>query len=257
LPIKVNEQIIGVFNVGFTRPGAVKEDTARLYIALVQRAALSIENMQLFEKTKELAVIEERNRVARDLHDSAKQKAFAALAQLGAVSGILKTDPSHAWTHLGEAENLVYEVIQELTFLIQEMYPMALKEKGLATTLREYVFEWENRNGVMINLDIQNARRMPLETEQAMYRMIQEALANVARHSQADQVEVSLVYNSENIELTVEDNGLGFNSNHRSGGMGLRIIKERAETIGGQACIESAPGQGTKIMITAPLNGHV
>jgi ligand-binding sensor domain-containing protein/signal transduction histidine kinase len=257
LPINVDGQIIGVFNVGFTRPEAIVEDTVRLFTALVQRAALSIENMQLFEKTKELAVIEERNRVARDLHDSAKQKAFAALAQLGAVSGILKTDPSHAWSHLGEAENLVYEVIQELTFLIQEMYPMALKEKGLATTLREYVFEWENRNGVMINLVIQNARRMPLEMEQAMYRMIQESLANVARHSQADKVDVSLIYNPDNIELTVEDNGLGFNSNNRSGGMGLRIIKERAETIGGHAYVESAPGLGTKIMITAPLNGHI
>jgi signal transduction histidine kinase len=98
---------------------------------------------------------------------------------------------------------------------------------------------------------------MPLEMEQSMYRMIQEALANVARHSQADQVNVSLLYNSDSIELTVEDNGRGFNSDHRSGGMGLRIIKERAETIGGQACIESALGQGTKIMITAPLNGHL
>ena len=202
-------------------------------------------------------MIEERNRVARDLHDSAKQKAFAALAQLGAVSGILKNDPNSAWSHLGEAENLVYEVIQELTFLIQEMYPMALKEKGLATTLREYVFEWENRNGVMINLVIQNARRMPLETEQAVYRMIQEALANVARHSQADQVDVSLVYAPDCIALTVEDNGCGFNSNHKSGGMGLRIIRERAEAIGGQACVESVLGQGTKVMITAPLNGHV
>jgi ligand-binding sensor domain-containing protein/signal transduction histidine kinase len=257
LPIKVNDQTLGVFNVGFTRPGAITEDTARLYTALVQRAALSVENMQLFEQTKELAVIEERNRVARDLHDSAKQKAFAALAQLGAVSGILKRDPSNAWSHLSEAENLVYEVIQELTFLIQEMYPMALKEKGLATTLREYVFEWENRNGVMINLAIQNAQRMPLETEQAIYRMIQEALANVARHSQADAVNVSLVYNSETVTLTVEDNGLGFDAKHKAGGMGLRIINERAKSIGGQACVESEAGKGTKIMITAPLNGHV
>jgi len=257
LPIKVNEQTIGVFNVAFTRPGAITEDTARLFTALVQRAALSIENMQLFEQTKELAVIEERNRVARDLHDSAKQKAFAALAQLGAVSGILKSDPSNAWSHLGEAENLVYEVIQELTFLIQEMYPMALKEKGLATTLREYIFEWENRNGVMINLVIQNAQRMPLETEQAIYRMIQEALANVARHSQADQVNVSLIYNSESVAVTVEDNGLGFDAKTKASGMGLRIINERAESIGGRACIESEAGHGTKVVITAPLNGHL
>ena len=256
LPIKVNEQTIGVFNICFTRPGAVTGDTARLFTALVQRAALSVENMQLFEQTKELAVVEERNRVARDLHDSAKQKAFAALAQLGAVNGILKKDPSNVWSHLMEAENLVYEVIQELTFLIQEMYPMALKEKGLATTLREYIFEWENRNGVMINLVIKNARRMDLEMEQAIYRMIQEALANVARHSQSDKVDVLLIYTPDAVTVTVEDNGLGFDAKHKSGGMGLRIIDERAESIGGQACIESKPGIGTKVVITAPMNGR-
>jgi signal transduction histidine kinase len=248
--------VIGVFNVGFTQPGAITGDTVRLFTALIQRAALSVENMELFEQTRELAVVEERNRVARDLHDSAKQKAFAALAQIGAVNGILKKDPENVWSHLLEAENLVYEVIQELTFLIQEMYPMALKEKGLATTLREYVFEWENRNGIMISLDIQNAHRMDLENEQAIYRMIQEALANVARHSKSDQVEVSLVYNNDNVAVTVQDNGLGFDSNRRSGGMGLRIIKERAESIGGQACIESEPNFGTKVSITIPFNGH-
>ena len=256
LPIKVNDQTIGVFNISFTRPGAITEDTARLFTALVQRAALSVENMQLFEQTKELAVVEERNRVARDLHDSAKQKAFAALAQLGAVNGILKKDPENAGAHLMEAENLVYEVIQELTFLIQEMYPMALKEKGLATTLREYVFEWENRNGVMINLNIRDPRRLDLEMEQAIYRMIQEALANVARHSRSDQVAVSLVYEADCVAVTVEDNGQGFDVEHKSGGMGLRIIEERAESIGGRAYIESQQGVGTKIVITAPLNGH-
>ena len=256
LPIKVNDQTIGVFNIGFTRPGAITGDTARLFNALVQRAALSVENMQLFEQTKELAVVEERNRVARDLHDSAKQKAFAALAQLGAVNGILKKDPASAWSHLTEAENLVYEVIQELTFLIQEMYPMALKEKGLATTLREYVFEWENRNGIMIDLDIRNPRRLDLEMEQAIYRMTQEALANVARHSQCDKVDVSLNYNDDCVSVTVEDNGCGFDVSNKSGGMGLRIIEERAESIGGEAYIESQQGVGTKIVITAPLNGH-
>jgi ligand-binding sensor domain-containing protein len=90
----------------------------------------------LFEKTKELAIIEERNRLARDLHDSAKQKAFAALAQLGAVRSMMDQQITLAKSHLDEVEDLVYEVIQELTFLIQEMYPMALKEKGLITILR-------------------------------------------------------------------------------------------------------------------------
>jgi len=255
VPIVVEEQIVGVFNAGFTRPNAITGDTVRLFTALVQRAALSIDNMQLFEQTKELAVIEERNRVARDLHDSAKQKAFAALAQLGTVSGIFTRDPENAQFHLGEAENLVYEVIQELTFLIQEMYPMALKEKGLATTLREYVFEWENRNGVMIDLEIKNPKRMKLETEQALYRMIQESLANVARHSQAKDVNVSLTFNKQTVQLIVADNGVGFDVKHKATGIGLRTIKERAESIGGNLQIESQPGQGTKLTITSPFNG--
>jgi len=86
--------------------------------------------------------------------------------------------------------------------------------------------------------------------------MIQEALANVARHSQSDQVAVSLVYNTDIVAVTVEDNGVGFDARQRSGGMGLGIIEERAESIGGQACIESQPGVGTRVVITAPLNGH-
>ncbi len=255
VPIIVEEQIIGVFNAGFTRPNAITGDTVRLFTALIQRAALSIENMQLFEQTKELAVIEERNRVARDLHDSAKQKAFAALAQLGTVSGIFTRDPENAQFHLNEAENLVYEVIQELTFLIQEMYPMALKEKGLATTLREYVFEWENRNGVMIDLVIKNPKRMKLETEQAIYRMIQESLANVARHSRANDVDVSLIFNKQTVQLIVADNGVGFDVNHKANGIGLRTIKERVDSIGGNLLIESQPGRGTKLTITTPFNG--
>ena len=141
--------------------------------------------MELFEQTKDLAVMEERNRLARDLHDSAKQKAFAALAQLGNGTRHFKWK----WKFrlhciLSEAENLVSDVIQELTFLVQEIYPIALQEKGLATTLREYIFEWENRNDITVKLVIRNERRLPLEVEQAIYRVTQEALANVARHSQ-------------------------------------------------------------------------
>ena len=87
--------------------------------------------------------------------------------------------------HLGEAENLVYEVIQELTFLIQEMYPIALKDKGLSNALREYVFEWETRNDIRVNLLIEGESNLRLEIEQAIYRIIQESLANIARHSHA------------------------------------------------------------------------
>ena len=254
LPIVVDTHTVGVFNVAFTRPGAINEDIVRLFTALVQRASLSIANMQLFEQTKDLAVMEERNRLARDLHDSAKQKAFAALAQLGTANGILsQLNPVNIRSHLNEAENLVYEVIQELTFLIQEIYPIALQEKGLPTTLREYIFEWETRNDIPVNLVIRGETPLELGTEQAIYRITQETLANIARHSAATRVEVSLIYHPDQLEVAVEDNGRGFDVNQKIRGMGLRSIRERAASIRGSLQIQSEPGQGTRVLIQVPI----
>ena len=254
-PIIVDGKVIAIFNVAYTRPNALNDDAIRLFTALVNRASLSIANMELFEQTKDLAVMEERNRLARDLHDSAKQKAFAALAQLGTANGILKSKPDEVKPHLIEAETLVYEVIQELTFLIQEIYPIALQEKGLPITLREYIFEWENRNDTEVKLTMLNERPLPLKTEQAIYRIIQEALANVARHSKAKRVDVSLVYNMDSLQVLIADDGRGFDMNQKAKGMGFRSMRERIGSIRGTIQIQSAPGQGTRLIAQLPIKG--
>ena len=251
-PIVVDGKVVAIFHVAYTRPNALTKDSARLFTALVNRAALSIANMELFEQTKDLAVMEERNRLARDLHDSAKQKAFAALAQLGTVNGMSRNLPQELSPHLSEAETLIYEVIQELSFLIQEIYPIALQEKGLQTTLREYVFEWEHRNDAVVNLNIQNGRDLPLETEQAVYRVIQEALANIARHSKAKRADISLVYNHEVLQVMIADDGCGFDMQQKAKGMGFRSMRERISSIRGTLQVQSAPGQGTRLIIQIP-----
>ena len=254
LPILVDQKVVAVLNLNFTREMPfLADDSLRLLSALINRAAISIANMQLFEQTKDLAVMEERNRLARDLHDSAKQKAFAALAQIGTARGILNGTGEIVSPYLNEAENLVSDVIQELTFLVQEIYPIALQEKGLAATLREYIFEWENRCDAQINFTMRNEHPLPLEIEQALYRISQEALANVARHSQAHQVELSLVYNTDSIQLSISDDGQGFDMNAKPYGMGLRSIRERVGTIHGSAQIQSTPGQGTRILVQVPI----
>jgi ligand-binding sensor domain-containing protein/signal transduction histidine kinase len=253
LPIVVDHRVVAVFNVAFTRPDFIGEDTIRLFSALADRASLSIANMELFEQTKDLAVMEERSRLARDLHDSAKQKAFAALAQLGTARGILNGNGNVATLHLDQAENLVSDVIQELTFLVQEIYPIALQEKGLATVLREYIFEWENRNDSTAKLVIRNERRLPLEVEQAIYRVTQESLANVARHSNASRVDIALVYNADSVQLSLSDDGCGFDASVKSQGMGLRSIRERVSSVHGTVQIQSAPGHGTRILVQVPV----
>jgi len=252
-PIKVDARVVALFTVAHTSPKALTKDSIRLFTALVNRASLSIANMDLFEQTRDLAVMEERNRLARDLHDSAKQKAFAALAQLGTVNGMTKAVPSEATPHLSEAETLVYEVIQELNFLIQEIYPIALQEKGLATTLREYVFEWENRNDAVVHLEIEHERGLPLDLEQAVYRVIQEALANISRHSRAQRVDISLVYSQNLLYVSITDNGCGFDVTQKAKGLGFRSMRERIGSVRGTFQLNSTIQKGTQIVVEIPL----
>jgi signal transduction histidine kinase len=192
--------------------------------------------------------------LARELHDSAKQKAFAALAQLGTANGLFKKKPKAAWNHLVEAENLVYEVIEELTFLIQEMYPVALKEKGLPATLREYVFEWEGRTDIQADVRINDERRLSLDIEQAIYRVIQEALSNVSRHSRAKHVEVVLSYEKDMMVVIIADNGCGFDREAKLAGVGLRSMRERIESLGGLVEIDSLPDCGTRLTVHLPIH---
>jgi NarL family two-component system sensor histidine kinase LiaS len=139
-----------------------------------------------------------------------------------------------------------------LTFLVQEIYPIALQEKGLPAVMREYAFEWETRNEIKVNLALQNERRLPLGIEQAIYRVTQESLANIARHSNAKRVDISLMYNGGSLQLAVADDGCGFDMNSKGHGLGLRSIRERVGSVHGTVQIQSAPGAGTRIIVQVP-----
>ncbi len=256
IPIKIQNTILGIFCVGSAQLGEFDEDRQRLFVSLVQRAALSVENIQLFDQTKYLAVLEERNRLARELHDSAKQKAFAALAQLGTAKRLVKEDQEGVKKYVAEAENIVSEVIRDLTTLIQELYPKDLKEKGLATSLRNYAYEWETRSAIHLNLIIAGERALPLEMEQALSRIVHEGLSNIARHSQATQADIGIVYHEDEIEIQISDNGQGFDLQQPGSGLGLRLIQDRTGAIGGQVVIRSGPGQGTQLTIRVPVQAR-
>jgi NarL family two-component system sensor histidine kinase LiaS len=132
------------------------------------------------------------------------------------------------------------------------MYPIALKDKGLSNALREYVFEWETRNDIRVNLLIEGESNLRLEIEQAIYRIIQESLANIARHSHASKVEFSVKYNLENVEVNICDNGQGFDLDQKPNGIGLRSMRERAKSVGGTLEIKCSNGNGTRVIIKIP-----
>lgn len=239
----------GNFNVFVDDPSG--DELGRLAQGLNHMAA-QLEN--LLEERHQMSVMEERNRLARDLHDSVKQQAFAASAQLGAARAQFHPDPVEAEEHLVEAEKLLNDVRQELTDLIRELHPFALQGRGLATAVREYALDCSNQTGIDINVLIQNERPLPLEIEQALFRIVQGALANVARHSQADRAEIRLVYGMEELTLTISDNGHGFDTTKQHHGLGLRSMNERAEMINGKLLVQSALGRGTRVRIISPYH---
>lgn len=213
--------------------------------------AVRMEN--LLEERQEISVMEERNRLARELHDSVKQQTFAASAQLAAGRSRLNKADSSAEENLREAEKLIDTVRRELTDLIHELRPANLQGKGLANAVRKYAGELETQMDIPVTVRIQGERTIPLEIEQTVFRIIQGAMSNVARHSRAAQAEIRMVYQEDHLLITISDDGVGFVPGTQSYSIGLKSMQERAELISGRIEVRSRPGEGTLIKVRAPI----
>jgi NarL family two-component system sensor histidine kinase LiaS len=204
---------------------------------------------QLIETRRELVVVDERNRLARELHDSAKQQAFAAAAQISAAKAQITKDSEKAAQHIEEAEHLIYDLRQELTSLIQELRPAALQGKGLYQAVNEYGEDWARQNDIEFEVLSQAEQELPWELELTIFRIIQGALSNTARHSRASKVEIVLQYASDAFACTIRDDGIGFMVEQKVRGFGLRSMHDRAAALGGTVSVTSTPGTGTEVVI--------
>jgi NarL family two-component system sensor histidine kinase LiaS len=203
----------------------------------------------LLETRQQLATLEERNRLARDLHDSVKQQVFAISMQIAATRVLLTRDVEAASERLNKAETLVKQAQQELTSLIRELRPVALEGKGLVAALRELVPQWSQQSDIVANLRVEGAQTLPVMVEEALFRVAQEALSNIARHSKASLVQITLSMTGETVTLSVHDNGQGFDPAHlERRGVGLHSMQERMKALGGDLKLESAPDQGTLVV---------
>jgi signal transduction histidine kinase len=206
----------------------------------------------LLRDRQQLAVIEERNRLARELHDSVKQQMFALTMLMGSAQLEVNED-SEAKRILSEAERIASNAQQELSALIQALRPVELANKDLAVALRTACREWEQRNGIICDVAVPETLAMAPEAEQQVFRVVQEALANVAKHSGATRVEVHAANEQGAMALHIRDNGHGFDVARASGrGLGLSSMRERVEELGGTLTIASAAG-GTRIEVRVPL----
>jgi NarL family two-component system sensor histidine kinase LiaS len=212
------------------------------------------EQLQTLVATRqELAKLEERNRLARDLHDSVKQQLFAISMQL-ASARTLAHDQEPVDRLLAHAESLTQAAQQEVTATIQALRPAALHEIGLVEALRAYAAEWSQQYQIAAEVRCRGQRELPLAVEQVLFRVAQEALANAARHSQATRVVLQVVAEQHAVTLSITDNGRGFQPQAvAQHGFGLQSMRERVASSGGTLAIESQPGEGSRIIAHMPL----
>jgi signal transduction histidine kinase len=215
---------------------------------------LADQNAQLAERAAQLATVEERNRLARDLHDSISQELFSLSMLAAAARRQIEIKPATAASQLEEIQATAQRALQETRSLIFALRPAALDDRGLVPALRDLVAAAEERQGLRIELSISGERRLPLEYEQALFRIVQEALANVARHSGVRAAQIALCYDDGSVALTIGDQGRGFDYSapHGAGSIGLESMAERATALGGTLNVASAPGRGTTVSLTLP-----
>jgi NarL family two-component system sensor histidine kinase LiaS len=214
---------------------------------------LSNNNAQLAQKAKYSAIVEERQRLARELHDAVSQQLFAVSMLLSAVRENLPEDhPVHG--RIATAEKVAGDAQNEMRALLMQLRPATLEGKGLKEGLKELLAELKDKQPLKIEWEIADLPDLPKGIEDHLFRIVQESLSNVLRHSRATSVTLRLVAAPRQIHLKIVDNGVGFDMNKvKRTTYGLQSIQERANEIGGVAEVISFPGKGTQVDVKIPL----
>jgi signal transduction histidine kinase len=275
VPIRAKGRTLGVMSVfGLSLATFSAEDIA-LLAAIADHVGGAVENSQLRQKAEQAAVVEERQRLARDLHDSVTQSLYSLV--LFSAAGRDALDPESlrendelpaviespgvesARTFLRRLADVSQQALKELRLLIFELRPLALQKEGLISALRSRLERVEQRSQMRAVLLADQAGSLPAELENGLYGIAQEALNNTLKHSHASLVTVRYEVGPDKIELEVSDNGCGFDDELAitTTGFGLTSMRERAEAMGGELAVRSEVGQGTSILVTLPRAQHL
>ncbi len=257
VPMKTRQRTVGVISIYNKRGGEpFTERDAELATLFANQAAVAIENARLYEQTREYAVIGERNRLARDLHDSVTQSLFSVTLLCQASLSLWDRDPPKARERLERANELGRGALAEMRALIFELRPAALQEEGLVSALKKHVAALRSREGLAVTLQIQGPeRRLPSAVEEAAFRIAQESLNNVIKHARATRATVGVTFEQGWLRVWTEDDGVGFNpaSRPKLRTMGMASMRERAEALRGTFRVETAPGHGARVCADLPI----
>lgn len=252
LPLKVKGRLIGVIQGGNCSRRDFSAEEFTLLSAIGQQVGVSAENARLHQAVQRTATLEERARLARELHDSVTQSLYSVTLLAEAAARLLSSgDSLMAAEHLQELRDAAQESLREMRLLVYELRPSALEKHGLADALRLRLEAVESRSGIKTNLLVEGTENILYETKSELYQIAQETLNNILKHSHAANVQVKLRFQKDSTTMEIKDDGVGFDPElaASSGGMGLAGLSERAEKVGGRFQVESAPGRGACIRI--------
>jgi PAS domain S-box-containing protein len=250
VPIEVGGEVFGVFGVNYCEPREFTGDEQRLLESLAGRAALAIENARLYERAGQVAVLEERHRLARDLHDAVTQTLFAANLVAAALPDVWRVSADAAEQALADLSRLTRGALAEMRTLLLELRPAELGDSPLGELLRQLADAASGRSQFTVALHVTGQRQLPADVRVAFYRVAQEALNNIVKHAEATHVEMSLRLSGRGARLIIADNGKGFDI-HRvpAGRLGLGFIRERAAGIDAPLTVNSEIGRGTRVQL--------
>jgi len=267
VPVKIGNNVIGVLDIESTDVDAFGE--ADLYTAqtLADQLAVAIENARLYDETRQMAVMEERNRMAREIHDTLAQGFSGIILQLEAAEQAMNSDIPGLQRHLNQARNLARKSLAEARRSVWNLRPQALEQKPLSDAIKQEADKFSQNTGVQVTFTVSGEKRdLPAEVEAGILRIFQESMTNVRKHAEASKVEVNLKYNDSAAELTVRDNGVGFKpkvtpdgdaGKKKSDTFGLISMRERARGLGGTFDVQSQTGKGTLVKIVIPMTKEV
>lgn len=262
-PILLDGSIIGFLNLNSARSGFYNPANARNLSALADLAAIALQNARLFLQAKSAAMLEERQRLARDLHDSVSQSLWTATIIAEVLPDLWQKNPDLGRQSLDNLRRLTEGALAEMRTLLLELRPAALMDTDLPELLQQLVQTTMSRRKLDITLNVddkckrlsdgQSFADITPEVQVNIYRIAQEALNNITKHSRAHTVQMCLQPTGTGIKLLISDDGMGFDKGKLpQESMGLEIMSERAAEIGAQLIIKSNPGQGTEILVEWP-----
>jgi two-component system nitrate/nitrite sensor histidine kinase NarX len=249
-PILAENAVIGFINLYGQTPCFFKEEDGHRLRAFADQAAIAIQNALLYERAQATAALEERQRLARDLHDAVSQTLWTVSLQADVLPTLWVHDPQEGKKSLERLQQLTQGALSEMRALLMELRPASLTGAKIEDLMRHLVDAAMSRKKIKIDLSVDCSCSLPAEVQVTIYRITQEALNNVVRHSQASHAWVRLDGRAGFVTLKIRDNGRGFDlRNHFSNHIGVAIMRERAEAIHASLKVVTATGGGTTIAL--------